>query len=214
MFDAQSLLGGLLKEAIGGRGIASKASLGVGAIGVAIAAYEHFTQEKEQMPSTLMSGTGAPPVPPSGASSNQSHGKPPPPPPSGTQSAPPMPPPQSSQEDRQALLLIDAMIAAANADGDIDAVEKSKIFKHLHSIHSDQEGIDYVQSRIESPPSLEAVCARVKDLDEAKQVYATSLLTITVDTVSEADYLKQLAISLQLDKPSVDEMHQQIQLNN
>ncbi len=36
MFDAQSLLGGLLKQATGRRNLGSKAALGMGALGVAI----------------------------------------------------------------------------------------------------------------------------------------------------------------------------------
>jgi len=53
MFDAQSLLGGLLKEITSGNkssgNLGTKAALGMGAIGAAIAAFEHFTQEKNSV---------------------------------------------------------------------------------------------------------------------------------------------------------------------
>ena len=222
MFDAQNLLGGLLKEATGSRGLASKASLGIGALGVAMAAYEHFTQERTpsssggavnqrasapptQPPAT--SGRSAPPPPPPGAAS----APPPPAPPVARSGTPSEAPPVADNQNQDALLLIDAMIAAANADGHIDALEQSNIFRHLHQINSDQEGIEYVMQRLANPPSLSQICQRVNSVDQAQQVYLTSLIAITVDTEQEAQYLKRLAESLQLTPEQVSELNQQIE---
>jgi len=220
MFDAQSLLGGLLKQATGSRNLNSKAALGMGALGVAIAAFEHFTQEdsikaKNETASNqggnLGTGRQAPPIPPSSPTASTSASTPPPPmPPGKTGSmAPPPPPSSAAPEENDALLLIDAMIAAAHSDGHIDPQEKDKIIKQLYLVNSDKEGFDYVQKRIDAPISLEKICSRSTSDAIAKQIYMVSLLAIKVDTSAEENYLKQLSECLNLQKETVDELHQQ-----
>ncbi len=236
MFDAQSLLGGLLKQATGSRNINTKAALGMGALGVAIAAYEHFTQESStqnssaQGSSTHASGSSsqqnalssnrqAPPAPPGTPSSAPPPPTPPgqtggmaPPPPSPPGQAPDMAPPtpaSSAPESNDALLLIDAMISAAHSDGHIDPEEKDKIIKQLYLVNSDTEGFDYVQKRIDAPLSLEQICSKSTSEAIAKQIYMVSLLAITVDTSEEKQYLEQLSACLELQASTVDELHQQ-----
>ncbi|HVJ62832.1 MAG TPA: DUF533 domain-containing protein, partial [Tahibacter sp.] len=113
MFDPERLLGQMLSGSLGnlfgGRGrsllggdLGSKAALGMGALGVAIAAYEHYTEGRQAPAAT------------------QSAGPPPPPPPAG---GPPPPSPATraiavtTQTQDDALLLVRTMIAAAAADG-------------------------------------------------------------------------------------------------
>ncbi|MCP3849611.1 MAG: tellurite resistance TerB family protein [Gammaproteobacteria bacterium] len=213
MFDAQSLLGGLLKQATGSRNLGSKAALGMGALGVAIAAFEHFTQDNSSQADASQVKGKTPPIPPSTPTSSNavSSNTPPPPAPPGQKSslAPPPPPPSAEPKENDALLLIDAMIAAAHSDGHIDPEEKDKIIKQLYLVNSDQEGFDYVQKRIDAPLSLEQICSRSTSEAIAKQVYMVSLLAIKVDTSAEEMYLKQLSESLKLQKETVDKLHQQ-----
>jgi len=230
MFDAQSLLGGLLKEVISGgksdSNLGGKAAVGMGALGVAIAAFEHFTQEKNSSAQTAVNNSR--PAPPSGQipqPPGQGTAPPPAPPPSPSPmskqgaapvSAPPPMPASALSEGRKvfqetALVLIDAMLASANADGHIDTEEKSKILKQLKQINSDQEGYDYVQQRIDNPPTLEQVCQSTSDPEIAKQIYMVSLLAITVDTTEEADYLKNLASCLPVDTQVIAQLNEQFQ---
>lgn len=230
MFNAQNLLGGLLKEVIsggssGGRSgsnLGSKAALGMGALGVAIAAFEHFTQENDNSAQTAANSSR--PTAPSGhipqpPQQNAAPPSAPPPPPMAAVSAaaPPPPVPASAlSEGRKvfqetALILIDAMLAAANADGHIDSEEKSKIIQQLKQINSDQEGFDYVQQRIDNPPTLEQICQSTSDPEIAKQVYMVSLLAITVDTAEEADYLNKLASCLPVDAQAIAQLNEQFQ---
>ncbi len=192
MFDAQSLLGGLLKEVTGGSGKSSAASLGMGLLGVAIAAYEHISQEQQTAAPQPKGPAPVPPAPPGGG------GRPPPPALAET-----------GGDDETALLLIDAMLAAANADGHIDAEEKARIMAQLERVGSDQDGFDYLQQRMDNPPSPEQICGRVTDMDLARQVYIVSLLAITVDTDAEAAYLRDLATRLGLDDPTRQSLDQQ-----
>lgn len=47
MFNAEKLLGGMLKESIGIRGFGSKAAVGTGLLGLAFAAAEHFMNKAQ-----------------------------------------------------------------------------------------------------------------------------------------------------------------------
>jgi len=209
MFDAQSLLGGLLKEAISGGNLGNKASLGMGALGVAIAAFEHFSEVQHASTQTA-DNHSRPAVPPTQI--------PQPPREMGAFSAPPplttiddtlTPPPKHVQQT--ALVLIDAMLAAANADGYIDSEEKDKIFQQLKQIDSDQDGFNYVQQRIEHPATLEQVCQSARDPEMAKQIYMVSLLAIRVDTIDEADYLTKLSSCLPVDANVIKQLNEQFQ---
>ncbi len=219
MFDAQSLLGGLLKSTMGSNNMGTKSAMGMGAIGVAIAAYEHFTKDanKNQSNNKTTAPSSAPPPPMhnTAPSSTPSAMAPPVPPPvsSAPSSAPPPMTPANKTDqqaqDQDSLLLIDAMIAAANADGDIDPDEETKILKQLTEINSDQEGFDYVQQRIDKPHSLEQINQRVNNAEIAKQVYMVSLLAITVDTKEEETYLANLAEGLSLSATDIEQLHEQ-----
>jgi uncharacterized membrane protein YebE (DUF533 family) len=223
MFDAQSLLGGLLKGTLSGGKMGNKAALGMGALGIAIAAYEHFTQDQNNTRHAASSANIPPPI--QSAQGLKTAAPPPPPVPpmsAVTSSAPPkVPPPMSSnavemapaeeKPQAMALLLIDAMLAAANADGYIDPDEEAKILQQLTAVNSDQDGFDYVQQRIDAPPTLEQICAQVNDTESAQQVYMVSLLAITVDTSEEQNYLTQLANCLKLPAETVTQLNEQFQ---
>ncbi len=203
MFNAQSLLGSLLKEVTGGRGLGSKASLGMGAIGIAIAAYDHFTQEGGAAQGSSATTGSKPPPPPTSRSG--------PPPVPGSSGKPPPPPAMMEANNVEALLLIDAMVAAANADGHIDEEEANKILTKIQAVGCDQEGIDYLRRKMDTPPSLQQICSGSIDQERAKQIYLVSLLTISVDTEQEVQYLQNLAFGLNLDDPTVAEITSQIQ---
>jgi len=226
MFDAQSLLGSLLKSATGDNQAGGKAALGMGALGVAIAAFEHFTQDKNgttaetgnnKPAAPAGTATSAPPPPPSTVIPSTPPGAPSTPPsapPSATVPPPPAPPASQMAEAAQnntaeALLLIDAMLAAANADGEIDSSEELKILQQLRNIGSDQEGFDYMEKRLNNPPSMQQIYSQVDNPQLAEKIYMVSLIAIVVDTEEEADYLQQLAINLNLDSLTISRMNQQ-----
>ncbi len=215
MFDAQSLLGGLLKGAMSKNNVGNNAAMGMGALGIALAAFEHFTKDSQQQNNSVGSVSQPPVQLLKSSPTTASVSTAPPPPPGMTANIPPMAPPSAPVVEEKSqdsvLLLIDAMLAAANADGHIDADEELKILRQLKNINSSQEGFTYVQQKIDNPPSLEQICARVDNSDLAQQVYMVSLLAITVDTVEEEDYLKNLALCLQLDTQTIEQLNAQFQ---
>lgn len=216
MIDAQKLLGGLLRQTLtggrrrrrrrrsglgrllgGGRRVTSfggglTGAAGMGLLGVAIAAYEHFSQKSGQPASAQPAAGAATP----GAPRSESM---PPPPPGPRGSTPPPPPaPSSEQSQKTAMLLIQGMIAAAHADGKIDADEERKILEQLGKAGMTLEERDFILKQMASPPDLESLAAEVDSAELAKQLYAVSLLAIEVDTEAESAYLAKLRARLNI----------------
>ena len=207
MFDPERLLGqmlgGALGDAFGGQrgrrkrnsvfggiGLGGKAQMGLGLLGLAMAAFEHYGQQNRASTVPM----GASPAPAAAA---------PPPPPAG------MPPPPPSQvktralpvldeRQQQVVLLIRAMIAAANADGHIDAAERDTVLQRARDGGLDEQTVSWLEAEIAKPQTLGQVISNAR-ADLAAETYAAAALAITVDTEAERNWLDALAHGLQLD---------------
>ncbi len=210
MINPEKLLGGLLRNTMGDiGGLGVKAGVGMGLLGVAFGAAEHFmgkskTQLRGQMGETV------PPPPPPGLSSGgqagpiQGGGPPPPPPPMGPHS--------QNKPQSDAILLIRAMIASANADGHIDDDEKKRIFERLEAVNPNDEEKEFINKELSHPANLDTIVAQITNPKLAKQVYAVSLLAIDIDTDAEREYIKNLAKKLNLDESTVDIIHKNLNI--
>lgn len=103
--------------------------------------------------------------------------------------------------------LVRAMIAAAKADGRIDADEKEAIFAKLETMTLSSEEKAWVFDELSSPLDINAVVARADTPAHASEIYAASLVAITSDTAAERAYLDALATKLRLDPALVAEIH-------
>lgn len=103
--------------------------------------------------------------------------------------------------------LVRAMIAAAKADGKIDAEEKEAIFDKLETMNLSAEEKAWVFDELSSPLDINAVVARADTPEHATEIYAASLVAITADTAAERAYLDALASKLKLDPALVGEIH-------
>ena len=107
--------------------------------------------------------------------------------------------PEPTIEDQRALLLIRAMIAAANADGEISPEERRTILAKLDQAGAGPEEHRVIEAELASPKSLDHVLREVKDEETAQQVYLASVLAIEPDSEAERTYLQYLATRLKLD---------------
>jgi uncharacterized membrane protein YebE (DUF533 family) len=105
--------------------------------------------------------------------------------------------------------LVRAMIAAAKADGRIDAEEKEAIFEKLKTMPLSAEEKAWVFDELSTPLDINAVVARADTPAHAAEIYAASLVAISADTATEQAYLEALAIKLKLDPALVAEIHRQ-----
>jgi uncharacterized membrane protein YebE (DUF533 family) len=103
--------------------------------------------------------------------------------------------------------LVRAMIAAAKADGRIDADEKEAIFGKLETMNLSAEEKAWVFDELSTPLDINAVAARADTPEHATEIYAASLVAITADTASERAYLDALASKLKLAPALVAEIH-------
>lgn len=200
MFDPERLLGQVIGGALGGafggkRGrkrsmfstdnVAGKATLGLGLIGIAMAAYEHYKGDRSAPAQAPVSSSPPPPPPAAGAT--------PPPPPPANPEAPVLP---AVPED--VALLIRAMIAAAAADHAIDEAERARIVQRMGGDALEPEARDYLEQELAAPLSLTAIVAATRP-EVAHDVYAASALAIEPDSGAERAYLDALAKALGLD---------------
>lgn len=204
MFNPERLLGSMIYSSLrGGMGV-SKGVLAMGALGVAIAAFDHFSETNNQTsPAGYPQPANTPPPVPNSDQSTSVSSVMPPPPPGAVQSAP------VSNQQEEAVLLIQAMIASANVDGVLDAQERKSILEKLSEGDLSAEEKQFITESFLSPPGMEDILKQVNTPELAQQVYAVSLLTVTVDTEEERHYLKSLAQRLFLDEQTVNKIHEQ-----
>jgi uncharacterized membrane protein YebE (DUF533 family) len=205
MFDPERLLGqmlgGSLGEAFGGQrgrrkrnsvfpsmGVGGKAQLGLGLLGIAMAAWEHYGQSNRA--TTVPTGQAMPAATP-------------PPPPPGAPPAPVVPAstrklPVLDERQQQVVLLIRTMIAAANADGHIDAAERDTILARAREGGLNDDTLSWLEAEIARPQTLGQVIANGQR-ELAAETYAAAALAITVDTEAERNWLDALARGIGLD---------------
>ena len=240
MFNPERLLGSLLSGAMGGgysrnsqsstrssgMGMGTQAAVGMGLLGIAMEAIEHFTNQ--QSATQPQYGATPPPVPP------QTRAQVPPPlprasvgpglsvpPPLPTSTPPPLqqtPTPSDTQASSapspvatDTILLIRSMIAAAYADGSLDEMERTNILEKLSELS--EEDRQFILKELERPISMDDIIAAVNTPALAQQVYAVSLMAIVPDTQAEYDYLKTLAKRLYLSDTMVERIHQDLGFN-
>jgi hypothetical protein len=263
MFNPEKLLGGLvdmglnkkmkkgfkktMKGGLGGTlGSGAKTAIGLGVLGVAMAAFDHYMGQRQQNPGTAgqgqwtpgmqhgmqgapmqgMQGTGMQPPSgypgmPAGTPPSPNWGAPrtPPPPPPPMPSAPaPAPamaatPEPAPEQDQTAVLLIRAMIAAAYADGVLDAEERKRIVGKLEELQLSPEERSFIINELLNPAEMQTLIDVATTPELKQQVYAVSLLAIEVDTEAEKTYLETLARNLGLQPETVLQIHDQLGLD-
>jgi uncharacterized membrane protein YebE (DUF533 family) len=120
------------------------------------------------------------------------------------QSTPPVAAPHPLNElagaelDARANLLVRAMVAAARADGHIDASERQKIQDYLTE-QGQSDAARWIDAELARPLDPQLLAREVKDMEQATEVYLASLLAIDVDHFMERGYLDELARALGLD---------------
>ncbi len=100
--------------------------------------------------------------------------------------------------DQTALLLIRAMIAAASADGTVDATERARILEGVRRGGLDTEAAQWLDHELANPASVDVLSRGVTDEETAAQVYTAARIAIDPDHVAEKRFLAALAAMLGL----------------
>ena len=107
-------------------------------------------------------------------------------------------------------LCLKGMISAAKADGQIQDDEMKRIGGKLEEGGITAEERQFVLSEMSKPLDLAGLVNEIPNQQVGAQVYAASLLAITIDTESERAYMQQLAAGLNLDHQTVARLHQMV----
>jgi len=210
MFDAQKLLGQLLSSGMkskkrksgsssmfggmgGSMGSGMKGAAAMGVLGVGMAAFEHFMQKRKSEQAGMPASSQSPSFP---------SAAPPPPPPGGARATP-------GADNEAVLRLLRSMIAAAHADGVVDAQERKTIMDRLNDTGMSADEQLFMIREMDAPWTAEALAAGVTDPAYASQLYAAALIAIDADTAAEQAYLQRLAGALRLSTSDVETLHQQ-----
>ncbi len=108
--------------------------------------------------------------------------------------------PESNVTDATALVLLEAMVFAARADGHIDEEEKAYIQNAVESLFPDQEMSATLSSFLEKPIDPISLAAKVNSADEAQDLYRLSCAAINIDSFMERSYLDGLAKALNIEE--------------
>ena len=109
-----------------------------------------------------------------------------------------LPAPEAQRND-MSLAILRAMIAAAKADGQIDAEEQRRIFAKLDELDLGTEEKAFVIDELRKPLDIDAVVKAAATPELAVEIYAASFLAIDPDDPAEQAYLAMLASRLKLD---------------
>jgi len=101
--------------------------------------------------------------------------------------------------DDGARLLIRTMIAAAAADGRIDASERQKILANLRQVGSPGEAQRFLMQEVQRPAAADDLAHQVSGREQAIQVYTAARIAVDVESDEEHAFLVDLAERLGID---------------
>jgi uncharacterized membrane protein YebE (DUF533 family) len=116
----------------------------------------------------------------------------------------------SDEAQAAAMLLVRAMVAAANADGVIDETERAEILGRLASTGLGPDERAALAAELDRPRPVAALVAEVPNPEIARQFYAVSLLAIDVDNAAEKIHLRSLPAMLGLAPDAVAAIHSEL----
>ena len=96
------------------------------------------------------------------------------------------------------------MLAAARADGQVDAAEREQIAGRLAMSGLDHDAADFINRELGAPLDLDAIVAMARTDAQKAELYTASRLTIRPDSRAERGFLDLLAGRLGLADALVD----------
>lgn len=109
------------------------------------------------------------------------------------------------------LVLVQAMIAAAKADGHIDPDEQGRLFEQVERLGLDAESKAFVFDALSREPDLTSLAASANGIEQASEIYLVSRLAINPDHPAERAYLEALAHRLDLPPDLVAHLDHQVE---
>lgn len=109
--------------------------------------------------------------------------------------------------DDLAARLLQAMVAAAKADGHVTTRERARITQQLEQVGLGEAAESLIRAELEAPLDAGRIASLARTEEEAAEIYAASLLVVDPEAPAEKGYLALLAARLKLDPGLVDHLH-------
>lgn len=115
--------------------------------------------------------------------------------------------PAPSPSEDFSISLLQAMIAATKADGQVTATERTQIAVQLPQLGFGPDAAAMIAAELDAPFDPNRIAALAQNEAEASQIYAASLLAVDPEGMAEKGYLAMLAARLNLDAGLVQHLH-------
>jgi uncharacterized membrane protein YebE (DUF533 family) len=121
-----------------------------------------------------------------------------------------LPAPAAPANSELPLAIIRAMIAAAKADGHMDAAESQKIIGQLESAGVGAQEKALLMQEMANTQDVNSIAAAAKTPEESAQIYLAALLVCDSQCVREQDYLASLASALKLESAFTNSLQNEL----
>ena len=115
--------------------------------------------------------------------------------------------PAPSVTDEFSISLLQAMINATKADGQVTATERAQITAQLPQLGLGPDAAAMIAAELDAPFDPNRIATLAQNESEASQIYAASLLAVDPEGMAEKGYLAMLAARLKLDAGLVKHLH-------
>jgi len=103
------------------------------------------------------------------------------------------------RQERRSLVILRAMIAAARADGHIDAEERAALAEQIDALGADDELHGWVEQQMSAPLDADAIAHNADSPQAAREIYLASVAIVDEQNPMERAWLDHLAAALKLD---------------
>lgn len=103
------------------------------------------------------------------------------------------------RQETRSLVILQAMIAAARADGHIDAQERTALAEQIDALGADDELHAWTEQQMTAPLDAQAIARDADSPQAAREVYLASVAIIDDQNAMERAWLDQLREALELD---------------
>jgi len=113
------------------------------------------------------------------------------------------------EAENRSMAIVKAMIAAAKADGSIDADEQAVIVDQIKSSDLNDSASQILMSELQKPLDVAEIASGADSPEAAVEIYLASLLLTDKTNSKEQTYLDKLASALSLDNELVQQLESQ-----
>lgn len=107
--------------------------------------------------------------------------------------------PQASETNVRAKAILEAMIAAAKVDGEIDMSERARVLAEAQKLGVDEAARAFIEAEMAKPLDIKAIGAGIEGVEQISEIYIASATAIDTALAANAAYLDALAERFNLD---------------